>query len=638
MLIRDYENFLHGLNNKYEDKTIPKSGASGENNWLTSADRIELRRGSLLLGAEITGAGKITGLFTAKKNDGTDVTFRTRGQKVEYYNSSTELWVEVTDASLATNILGSDADGEDVEFASYDSPAGNQVWLSSPNSGLWKIMVANPGIAKNNYDSTLNYKGYITIRYNRMTLWNKSDVNKRKDKNGVYDSWIDQRNYTTVTAESLGTGDGATKTFGITLAALTGKRTVFGLVVKQAGTAVAWDDYNGIITGTNISGTINYSTGVISVTWVTAPTGGQALTVDYQWEDATNNGIADFGFSGTRLAGEGNVYRQDDSKVGPAQVILPIENTDYCIHEFGTYALTRTNDDTNADNNVFNESFGIPNHRAACSIDKGIVGVTDAHTADPKIKILRFNPDTTMVEPTSISDFLDLSDYRFDTAVVFEFGDFVCVECRHKDFTYNQTMFIYNKRLSVPGERDVWDKLDYFAYSLAINNGTLWGGDSLANNVYVLFSGLDDDESEIPNEWEGHLDNDDMPGHLKKTKILEIDGYIGPNQTIDVYLSTDRGDYGNAVGSINGQGDYVDSGQSVAVGALTLGKSEVGGGGEDGDIPAYHYTREIKLRKGKYEYKKIKFVATGLGYASISNVRYRDVRDKGQKLSTQYRS
>ena len=638
MVIKEINNFVHGLQTKLEDHSILRGSASNESNWLTLADKIELRRGSIILGTAVSGSGKITGLHTGYKSGGTQVTFRARGKKIEYYDTTTEDWIEVTDESSNTDILGTDADGEDVTFANIETPAGAQVWFSSPNSGLWKIMTANPGVAKDNFDNALNYRGFITIKYNRIIIWNTRITDKTRDLTGVKMSWIDSRTYTTVSAESLGTGNGSTKTFTDDLAGVTGKRTCFGVVIKQAGTAVAWDDFNGNIVGTNITGTINYSTGALSVTWVTAPTGGQALVSDYQWEDSTVDGLADFGFSGTRVAGEGHVFRQDDGKAGALQTVLPYDDINYCLHERMAYALKLTNDDTNADNNIFREGFGIPNHRAAVATGRGIYGIDDSDENDPKIRLLRYAPGSDKLEVPSISDFLDLSDYRFNLAVVFEWGDYIIVQCRHKDFTYNQTAFIYNKRLSSPGRRDVWDKTDLFGTAFANNNGALWLGDGIANNVYEFFSGLDDDDSVINNEWEGHLDNDELSGFLKKTKVLEIQGGIGPNQSIDVFISTDRGDYGNRVGVIEGSGDYVDAGKNIAVGALTTGREEVGGGGVSGDIPAYNYFREIKLRLDKYEYKKIKFVATGIGYASVSIIRYRDVRSKGQKLVRRYRS
>ena len=50
----------------------------------------------------------------------------------------------------------------------------------------------------------------------------------------------------------------------------------------------------------------------------------------------------------------------------------------------------------------------------------------------------------------------------------------------------------------------------------------------MSNNVYELFSGFDDADSEIPNYWEGNLTRHEI-AELKKTKRLRLQGEIGPD-------------------------------------------------------------------------------------------------------------
>jgi hypothetical protein len=78
---------------------------------------------------------------------------------------------------------------------------------------------------------------------------------------------------------SGGTGNGSQQTFAVSLAAyaVIAETT---LKIKKQAVLVAVDDGNGNIVGTGITGTINYDTGALSVTFVTPPTGGDAITID----------------------------------------------------------------------------------------------------------------------------------------------------------------------------------------------------------------------------------------------------------------------------------------------------------------------------------------------------------------------
>lgn len=617
MIITENKIWLSGLVNRISAEKIKSDAASDELNFLTSGDRMELRRGMALVGTENVGASKITGEHIAYKRDGTQLHIRSREAKVEYYDESTDDWVEI-----GSNILGTSASGEDVTFANYDSPAGAQCWFSSPNSGLFKMMVANPGSAENNFNASKNYKGKLRIKLNRMSMWGTKVAGYTSaNTTSLFDSYIDARAYTTVSAEAL-----ASVASG-TLAAVTGVRTCFGVSITVTGTGeVLTDDYNGILTGDmGSTGTINYTTGAFTTT----ATG--AGTSTYQWEDSTSTGIADFTYSGTRTAGQGNIYPQ--STGGALQTVLSVDDTDYCIHETDTWALTRGRDDTTATNLVFRDHVGIQNHRGAVASGRGIYYIDNVDQNDPKVRYLTFEQGSTVLIPFSISDQLNLADYRFNLATMHEWGDYVFLACRHKDYTYNQTMFAYNKRLSQGV--NVWDKLNYFATCFATYNGTLMLGDSLAANTYLAFTNTDDDDSNITAYWIGKIDDQGIPG-LKKAKILEIEGDIGPNQSVTVSISNDRGGF-SSVGTIDGSGSYVDLGQAVHVGAITVGSTEVGGGSSS-DLPAYHFIKQIKVNSDKFEVNQLKFEPTALGYFAFKKITWRDLRKKSQRIASRYRS
>lgn len=86
---------------------------------------------------------------------------------------------------------------------------------------------------------------------------------------------------TSVTNESLGTGNGSTVTFSGTLAHFPLRPGTFSVT---AGSVTGTDKSYGTITGAGISsGTINYKTGAYSVTFSTAPANAVAVTGSYQY-------------------------------------------------------------------------------------------------------------------------------------------------------------------------------------------------------------------------------------------------------------------------------------------------------------------------------------------------------------------
>ncbi len=161
---------------------------------------------------------------------GIDVLFGTFGKKLKYYDRATSEWIENGSDLLGPDVVDDNGLGiEEIFLQEYVSPAGNQLWLNSPNcAGYFKVMTANPGSSLNVYDSSKNFKGDIKIDTNRTFLWGTT-----KDKTGVYGSYIDSQAYTTITAEAYGTGDGATKTFAHTAGAISTTRSIFGVTITD---------------------------------------------------------------------------------------------------------------------------------------------------------------------------------------------------------------------------------------------------------------------------------------------------------------------------------------------------------------------------------------------------------------------
>jgi Baseplate J-like protein len=98
---------------------------------------------------------------------------------------------------------------------------------------------------------------------------------------------------TVVASESIGTANGTTATFTHTAANLS---VVPGTVTITAGSVVATDDGAGNLTGAGIAAgsTINYSTGVVSITYSTDPPNATAITMAYSFASPTS-GIVTMG-------------------------------------------------------------------------------------------------------------------------------------------------------------------------------------------------------------------------------------------------------------------------------------------------------------------------------------------------------
>jgi hypothetical protein len=610
--------FPFGTIDTIEEQSIPQGAASASQNWLTYGDHIELRRGYQLLGTENVGSGEIQNTGIAERADGTQVLFRKNGQKLQYYSTATSDWVEV-----GTNIFPAAALNDYASFANYASLAGNQFFVCSPNAGPFKIMVANPGNYTDLTDSAHNFQGYMKIKQNRMMLWGRT-----KDKTGVYGSYIDAAAYTTVSGE-------ATTSLSGTLAfkAAGALRTCFAVSITLTGSGEVYtDDYNGNLNGSlGGTGTINYTTGAYTLS------NSGVGTATYQWENSNNTGITDFTKSSPRTAGQGFVFRQDDGG-GALMNVLSYGDVEYCIHETKTWALTLTATDTNATNLIYRDRVGIPNWQASCETGSGIFYIDDTDQADPQIRLLTLNRIGTDVIPVSISKArklnaegtivgLDLSNYRFDKAVMREWGDFVILACRYKDSSKNDTLITYNKL------HGSLDKHTLSASSLVVYNGTLVCGDSVSSNNYTLFSGFDDDDSLINNSWEGSL-SDFGTDYIKKVKKFIVQGKIQASQSFDIYVALDSGSY-SLVGSISGSGTYVDAGNPFLVGTETIGSHVIGDGGDG--VNAFNYEHILVLKSDKFNRIKLKFVATGIGFLTITMYKWFDIRLYAKKELIKYR-
>jgi len=609
-------NFNKGTITAIEAESIPEEASSGSLNWLTKGDKIELSGGYSLIGTEVAGAGRITGLEMLEKVDGTLLPVRTRGKMIEYYTND---WNEA-----GTNLLGDDADGEDTTITAYTSLAGYQGWISSPNSGLYKMMLANPESTENLYVEGTNFRGYITASEGRLLLWN--------DSNYLYGSSKDVQNstvYTSVSAEAVG-ALGSTNYTG-TLASLTGYRTGFNVVFTD-GTLIVTDDKNGNLigdvdpAGTN---TVNYTTGVFNVTFSGTTTG--AVTVNYDYEDSTVNGLADFGFtSPTRSANEGFFVSQPTG--GDIISVEPFEGDYYCLHKSNAWLFSIDAADTTVTNQIYRRDIGMPFLRAAAATDKGIYYIDMSNESEPRFKLITTNQVGDRIDTVTVSLNFDMTNYKFDTAVAYRWGDYLLLACSTSDYDFNNRVIAFNT---------VWESFDVLDYRVSVmrdKDGVLWAGDSIANNTNRIFYTYSAGGGVITNYWEGRLTQLQVD-EIKKFKRLTIKGEIQSAQTLEVYLAFDGGDY-TLVGEIDGTGDEVDTDDPATIGSAYVGSEEIGGTTDTVGVEAFPYVKEFSRSEidcPKFDEVKIKFIATGVGYVSVSEVNYFDIKTYGQKNVRKYR-
>ena len=610
---------FYGLNTKIKDtKTLKKGVSPDSKNWITHSDHIELRRGYARLGdTNVDGNGKVTGLGIGIKYDGTEIPFYSHGRKLKYYDTDTSDNIEI-----GTNTLPVGADGDDVWIEPYQALAGSFVYLGSVNSSIYKIPVANPASAVDQLSTSYRFKVFHIGQNRSFAGQRQGNTAGNEDKTGLYLSYIDKdelSDFTTVADEAYDTGDGTEKTFTHTLDDITGARTAMYISVTD-GTETFKDDRNGLMVGDlGGTGTVNYATGAVSVTFVTAPTNSQAITTTYYWEDSTATGLLDYSGS---LNGQGKSFRQDDGG-GILQAIFNINTIEYCFHLLKTWQFTATLDDTNSTNLPY-RNVGLPFHRSAFQVPDGIIFADLSRSNEPKFRKMQVKTgtDITTIEPKSISDALDLSGHAFDYCVAFRWGDYeiFCVQEKLNEVAneFNTVMYIRNV---ISG---AWDRLDYYASCLAEYGGSLLGGDSISNNVYTLFSGFDDDGELIPNYWlssDLNLDTD----HLKNCRRMVFSGLIQRDQDIEISLSYDGADFVK-VQTIEGDGDYVSTGQKVSIGSTTIGSKVIGGGGSTEASP---WEIDFPINSDRFINVQVKIEAIGIGFVQVNEFTFKDLRDKG---------
>lgn len=593
---------------------IPKQAAKDSLGWISTDGQIELCKGKQVVGAVETTTSYVQGEGWGYNIHGTPIHFRKTNTKIQYYNTATSLWVDIV-----TGLT----DGEEYTFSAYQSLAGTFVYATGFD-GIYKIHTANPGSYSSMYDSTKNYKGKSMITQSRMSMWNVPGVTQTTHYLSYTDSAQDSSVYTTVTAEAL--ADVASGTLAFKAGGAT--RTCFNVRITDTSSGETFvDNYDGTMTGSlGSTGTINYTTGAYTITGQSG-----AGTVDYVWENSNVKGVTDFTFSGTRTALQGDVVRQDEGG-DPIENIIYHDGVYYSFKQNSVYSLEIVSTGAYAGlsftNKVFRKNIGLPYWRAVVATKKGIVFMDTSNLDKPLLTILQPNLQGDNLEPFVLANQFDFSNYIWDQCAMETYGEFIVFSGRTEDSTINNKLFLYNVR------RDTIDILPYGAKTITSSQGLLYIGDTITFNIYEILSGFDDDGYNIENYW---LSNDERYGTetLKKVKRLRFKGLITQEQSLEVSVSYDNSAY-ELVGTILGDGTYVDASESYTIGSQGIGTSIIGG--ESDTVDGYFYLAELKLQSPKFRKRSIKLEATGLGYVSVNMIDDFNIRTFAQKLPSQYRT
>lgn len=608
--------FTSGVHNLVQAEIIPEDASPDSKNWYTQDGVIKLINGRTLEGDE-GASGKIYGQSFGYKADGTRVHWRKAGTKIQYLNGST--W---------TNVVTGLTETADYAFSNYSSLAGTFTFAFGAD-GIYKFHNANPASSISLYDDTKNFKGLAFIDKGRTILWNRA-----QDKTGIYGSKIDPQDstvYTTVSAEVLGAS--GTDNYTGTLAFKSGgaTRNSFGVTIDgttASGVETFTDNYDGTLTSdAGGTGTINYITGDYDVTFNENVTSGN-VEADYQWEDSNSGGLTDFDKASPRVAGEGFVFPQDEGGDAILNVMVGPDRAYYSLKEKSVYRLSIDPDDENATNEVYRKNIGIPSYRAAVPIGNGIIFVNTGNPEKPEVAQLQQNISGDAVEPATLFNHFKFANYTYDDCAIFPYERYIAIACKTTGAANNDTILLCN-----PTANTV-DITGYSARTFASDDGDLFIGSPVTESIYKVYDGFDDDEFSIDNYY---CTRDELfsTERLKRYRKIRLKGQIAPDQYYEVYVNYDNsGD--QLVGTVRGDGDYVDYSSPQSVGSNMVGEVQIGG---DDLSNVYPYFVEIKLKKvPKFRKRKLKFVAKGIGYLDINHIIDYDLMTFEQKVPRAYRA
>lgn len=410
---------------------------------------------------------------------------------------------------------------------------------------------------------------------------------------------------------------------------------------SSGGTAakveVFTDNYLGVLTG-NLggTGTINYISGAWSVTFNTAPTNvSNNIQASYQQENSNVGGVTDFTKSTPRLAGEGFIIPQDEGGDAILNVLIGQDGAYYSLKSQSCYQFTLDDADTTPTNIVYRRNIGVPFFRAGVSTNKGIVFINTANQERPELTILQRNPISNFVEPITLFPQFKFANYYYSDCNIDTWERYTIIMCKSKGAISNDTILLCDL---AQGSVDI---VNYNARTSATDSGNLYIGSSVTQSTYELFNGFDDVGLSVQNYWisQGSLLRPliklrrFIPSALKKVRKLKLRGMIDANQRYSVYADYDDAGF-QLIGTIRGDGSYVDYSQPQVVGGHFVGQSQVGG---DINSTVYPYFTELKLKTPKFRKRTYKIIADGIGYVDIDLISDHNITVFEDRLPKRYR-
>lgn len=619
MADHEIKKFASGVHNREDNEDTPKDSAKDALNWTTIDGRSELARGKVTVGVE-GSAGNCPAVHVGYRANGAAVLWRKISTKIQYYNGSA--WVDVVTGLNAADLY---------VFANYSSLTGAWTFAGGPG-GLFKFSNANPGDYIQLYTTTDFFCGFPLIDKARMYLWGIA-----KDTTALYRSYIDvQRagtSFTQVSNENLASGNGVQVAFSGVLSFKAGgaKRNCGLVTVKctDGGGETFTDDKNGVLKGSaGGTGTINYITGAWSVNFVTVPSNtSNNVKADYVWEDSTSKGVADFSYSASRAAGEGDVIRQDEGGDAIQQLVIGIDGNYYSIKKQSAYQHKYSDDDKTFNNQVVRRNIGILTRKSAVATGRGVVFINTANPDRPQLTVLEKNPLGDDILATELIPHFAWEHFDYSDAVMDTYGQFVLLSSRQVGSIVNDRMLI------IDINKQTVDITNYGMKSLTKDGGVLYGGSPHTESVYKVLNGFDDDGYALSNYWDSKNETYGVR-RLKKYRRLRFRGEIDPAQYVEVYADFDGAGYA-LIGTIRGDASYVNRTSPSSVGTTMVGEVAVGG---DGVTTVYPYEMQIKAVKiPKFRRRSLRFIAKGIGYVSLMESVDWDILTYEDKLPKIYR-